>query len=90
MSSYSKQYYQEKQKSSLQSAQEVVPLVLELIQPLNVIDIGCGIGIWLSVFKEHGVEEVVSRGKDTSVSAVRPRRGHPPIVEDLRVLVLER
>ena len=58
MSSYSKQYYQEKQKSSLQSAQEVVPLVLELIQPLNVIDIGCGIGIWLSVFKEHGVEEV--------------------------------
>ncbi|MGH7807740.1 MAG: class I SAM-dependent methyltransferase [Thermodesulfobacteriota bacterium] len=58
MNSYSKEYYQELKKGSLQSAREVVPLVLELIQPRHIIDVGCGLGIWLSVFKEFGVEEI--------------------------------
>ncbi len=31
---------------------------MNLVQPRSVIDVGCGIGTWLSVFKECGVEDV--------------------------------
>jgi len=37
------------------SARAVVPLVLDLISPKSVVDIGCGVGTWLSVFHEHGI-----------------------------------
>lgn len=56
---YSAQYYQKLQEGALQSAREVVPLIIEQVQPRRVIDVGCGLGIWLSVFKERGVEEIV-------------------------------
>jgi SAM-dependent methyltransferase len=41
------------------SAREVVPLVLGFVRCRRVIDLGCGLGTWLSVFLEHGVEDVV-------------------------------
>jgi predicted RNA methylase len=37
----------------------VVPFLVELFNPKSVIDIGCGIGTWLSVFKENGVSEIL-------------------------------
>lgn len=55
---YSKKYFQNLQEGSLRSAEEIVPLVLELVHPHQVIDVGCGIGAWLAVFKEHGVEDI--------------------------------
>jgi hypothetical protein len=36
-----------------------VPLVMSLLQPRSVCDVGCSQGAWLAVFKEHGVERVV-------------------------------
>ncbi len=58
MQSYTDRYYRAIQESAWRSARVIVPLVLELIQPKHVIDIGCGLGTWLSVFKEHGVEDI--------------------------------
>ena len=37
----------------------MVPLVLDLVQPKSVADIGCGIGTWLKICREHGVEEIL-------------------------------
>jgi len=37
----------------------IVPIVLELIQPRSVIDVGCGTGEFLKVFQEHGVSELL-------------------------------
>src|SRR5262245_22788740 len=42
-------------EGSRRSAEQVVPLVLELIRPRSVIDVGCGTGSWLAVFQEAGV-----------------------------------
>lgn len=51
-------------EGSRRSAREVVPLVLELIQPEHVIDVGCGVGTWLSVFTELGVEDILGLDGD--------------------------
>src|SRR5262249_36128871 len=41
------------------SAREIVPLVLELILVRSIVDVGCALGTWLSVFKECGVQDVL-------------------------------
>jgi SAM-dependent methyltransferase len=56
---YSEDFYKLIGEYSQQSAKEIVPLVLKLIPCDRVIDVGCGDGTWLKVFKEHGVEEIV-------------------------------
>jgi SAM-dependent methyltransferase len=49
---------------SRRSAQVVAPLVLQLIQPKSIVDVGCGDGTWLSVFRELGVADVVGLDGD--------------------------
>ena len=44
---------------TLSDAREIVPEILKLIRPGSVIDLGCGIGTFLSVFRELGVMEAV-------------------------------
>jgi SAM-dependent methyltransferase len=34
-------------------------MVVELIQPRSVIDVGCGAGYWLSVFMQNGIDDIV-------------------------------
>jgi len=58
-SDYPKEFYSALHDGSLRSARQIVPLVLDLIHPLSVIDIGCGTGTWLSVFKELGVTDIL-------------------------------
>ena len=58
MKTYSSDFYKNIQIDSRQSAREIVPLVLELIPCKQVIDVGCGIGSWLSVFQEFEVESI--------------------------------
>lgn len=56
---YTEKLYELTQDNSLYSAREIVPLVIKLLNPKSVIDVGCGLGTWLSVFKEHGVEDIL-------------------------------
>jgi SAM-dependent methyltransferase len=46
----------------LLSAQVVVPLVIDILHPTSVVDVGCGVGTWLRAFSENGV--TVLRGLD--------------------------
>jgi SAM-dependent methyltransferase len=50
--------------SASESARIVVPMVVELIHPSSVLDIGCGRGAWLSAFQEQGVKEIVGLDGD--------------------------
>jgi SAM-dependent methyltransferase len=59
MQTYTKEFYEKVMGNSLASAREIVPLILRLIQPGRVIDVGCGRGDWLSVFSESGVGHVL-------------------------------
>jgi SAM-dependent methyltransferase len=55
--SYNRDFYRAHESGSRQSAKEIVPLVLELIRPGSVVDVGSGTGTWLSVFKESGITD---------------------------------
>jgi SAM-dependent methyltransferase len=55
---YDEGFFAAQQEGSRRSARRIVPLVVEWIQPRTVVDVGCGVGTWLSVFREHGIEEV--------------------------------
>lgn len=52
-------FYETHMEESIGSAIEVVPALIDLIAPESVIDIGCGRGAWLKVFKESGVPRVL-------------------------------
>jgi hypothetical protein len=63
MPKYDKQFYEDIHETSLQAARTIVPMLLEITGPVaSVIDIGCGAGIWLSVFREYGATR--TRGLD--------------------------
>ena len=57
VSQYNSEFFTSRQRSARAAAGEVVPLVLDLVRPRSVIDVGCAMGEWLSVFREHGVED---------------------------------
>lgn len=48
---YDKNFYDARQGGSLFSAENVIPIIMDIFKPNNVMDLGCGIGTWLSVFK---------------------------------------
>lgn len=58
MQQYGREFYSDQQEGSRRSAREVVPLLMQLVGPRRVLDVGCGVGTWLSVFAEQGVSEV--------------------------------
>src|SRR5687768_2487400 len=56
---YSAAFFRTMSASARSSAEQVVPLMMELVQPRSVVDVGSAAGSWLSVFREHGVEDVL-------------------------------
>ena len=55
---YTDRFYSSLNQASLQSARVVVPLVMDLLRPGSVLDIGCGQGAWLRVFQDQGAKTV--------------------------------
>lgn len=37
--------------------EQVVPIVMNMVQPKSVLDVGCGIGTWLKVFEDKGIND---------------------------------
>lgn len=58
MKAYNTSYYNGIKEGSIESARQLVPVILEYCKPSSVLDVGCGIGTWLSVFKQHGIADI--------------------------------
>lgn len=43
---------------SARSADVIVPLVMELVAPSSVVDVGCGLASWLAAFAHFGVPRI--------------------------------
>ena len=44
---------------NLKSPRAVVPIITSLLEPKSVVDFGCGLGSWLRVFKDSGIDKVL-------------------------------
>ncbi len=63
-SPYNAGFYADQADGSLRSARVVVPIVMELVKPASVLDVGCGLGTWLAAFAEHGVSDYLGMDGD--------------------------
>jgi|WetSurMetagenome_2_1015567.scaffolds.fasta_scaffold24210_2 hypothetical protein len=59
MSVYNWSFFDKLDKDSWVSAQVIVPLIAERLQPKSVVDIGCGLGQWLRVFLDLGIQDIL-------------------------------
>lgn len=59
MANYTNQFFASIKDGAIKSAEKIVPIVMDLLHPQSVIDIGCGTGTWLHVFSNHGVNSIV-------------------------------
>ena len=58
-SEYNRQFYKDRDKRTRYSAEKIAAIVMELVNPASVADVGCGVGTWLETFKKLGVESVL-------------------------------
>jgi len=56
---YGADFYAAQMAGSEQSAEVVVPIVQELLSPSSVCDVGCGVGAWLSAFRNRGIDDIL-------------------------------
>ena len=56
MNLYDDEFYQEMYERNNRVALEVIPYIINKLNPKSIIDLGCGQGIFLQVAKQHGVE----------------------------------
>lgn len=56
---YSKAFFVAQKDASYNSARHIVPLIRQIAPIHSVCDVGCGLGTWLRVFLEAGVEDIV-------------------------------
>lgn len=49
---YDKAFYTDREDGSYTSAKSIIPIIYHILQPKSVMDLGCGTGTWLSVFKQ--------------------------------------
>jgi SAM-dependent methyltransferase len=60
VSVYGNDFYKDRHQRTVYSARAVLSLVLEALPPVHsAVDLGCGVGTWLAVLKEKGVDEVL-------------------------------
>jgi SAM-dependent methyltransferase len=61
---YTSDYYNLIQNGCRRSAEIMVPLVLSFVPARSVVDVGCGVGAWLAVFRRNGVEDILGLDGD--------------------------
>src|SRR6266404_3650480 len=61
---YTKDFYESLRNGVIRSAEVIVPLVLKFVPARSVVDVGCGEGSWLAVFRRHGVSEIMGLDGD--------------------------
>ncbi len=56
---YNSGFYEGLREGSRRSAQRIVPDIMRLMPVKSVVDVGCGVGTWLRVFQDCGVQDIL-------------------------------
>jgi SAM-dependent methyltransferase len=59
MDMYNKHFYKKRKNFARTAAEVIAPHVIRLCSPSSVVDVGCGDGSWLAVFRDLGVRYVL-------------------------------
>jgi SAM-dependent methyltransferase len=59
MYTYDENFFRYTNAVSARSAEVVVPLLYEVLQPASILDLGCGCGVWLARWLGAGATDVV-------------------------------
>jgi len=68
---YDTEFYDLQVPRSTRSARRIVPLVQNVYTFKSVVDLGCGSGAWLSIFRECGIDDVLGLDGDYVPPAAR-------------------
>jgi SAM-dependent methyltransferase len=55
---YDAGFFEDVRGTARSSARQVIPILLDLLRPRSVVDVGCGLGTWLAEFASRGVTDV--------------------------------
>ena len=59
MKTYSQEFYVNRHEKTIHSAKTILSIVLERIPAVHsAVDVGCGVGTWLSVLQKKGVKDI--------------------------------
>jgi SAM-dependent methyltransferase len=64
MRSYDERFFEYVDSGSIRSARDVLPILAKPLEVSSVLDVGCGQGAWLSVWRELGVEDITGLDGD--------------------------
>lgn len=53
---YSNDFYNNNVRGSYESAEEIIPLIVNLLKPKSIVDVGCGSGSWLKCIQQYGIK----------------------------------
>jgi len=67
-------FYTSIDQAAQKAADQIVPHIMDLISPNRVVDIGCGLGAWLTTFQLNGATEIL--GVDNNYSGFWTGEGH--------------
>jgi SAM-dependent methyltransferase len=56
---YDRNFFLGQEAGSRLSAERLLPIVLAMLSPRSIVDIGCGVGTWLAVATEEGILDTV-------------------------------
>jgi SAM-dependent methyltransferase len=68
---YGAEFFAQQTPSSEQAARGMLPLVMELLEPVSIVDVGCGSGAWLAQAAELGIHDYLGVDGHTPASALR-------------------
>jgi SAM-dependent methyltransferase len=74
---YTAEFYDDLREGTARSAALIAPMVLDLVHPRSVVDVGCGSGGWLAAFQRLGIEDVLGLDSEQARSsglAIPPER----------------
>jgi|SRR5688572_16383163 len=62
-------------ENSIDTANVVVPLLMDMYKAKSVLDLGCNVGCWLHSFEEHGVNDFIGVDGDNMIDSLLVDRG---------------